>query len=244
MKTKSKDVKKRRGLLKGMRKAFFRRNNQQQHESSEAPKEMESSEVPEVMIPNTIAILPRSESTRSIFSAISCTSEFPTMPKCRSIMTSSVPSLFEIPETESESSVSNNSTSKVLSSSPQKCVKNPLCLTETKFFKTLVEHSLEDMDMKDNGSIGKNEFYSGLLLIHISIAKYAGFIACTPPTHELAFSFFENLNVKKTGLISKEEYVRAMATLSSRIITRVAIQWIILIMILPVYISYRSVYPL
>jgi len=116
MKTKAKDSKKRRRLLKGVRRTIFWRDNHQQQQSSE---------LPEITIPTVISIPANSSSTNSLYSAISCTSEFPVVAKCRSIMTSTLPDLFEIPETDSESSVSNSSSFKMLLC-PQFSIQN-LC---------------------------------------------------------------------------------------------------------------------
>ena len=90
------------------------------------------------------------------------------------------------------------------------------------------------MDTDKTGSIDKKEFYSGLLLIHIHIAKYAGMAACKPPSCDDVYSIFEDFDVDSSGKLDKKIFADVMAILSSRILARVAMQWLILLVIIPI----------
>jgi len=51
-------------------------------------------------------------------------------------------------------------------------------LTRSKPFKTLVDKVFKACDTSKTGDVSKNELYVGLLLIHITLARYAGPAAC------------------------------------------------------------------
>lgn len=103
--------------------------------------------------------------------------------------------------------------------------------TRTKYFKELVEESFESVDPNKTEFVGKNEFYAGLLLIHLNLSKYAGIAACKPATCERVYSVFDDVDVDRVGALTKTQFNEAISILSLQILQRVAIQWSVMILI-------------
>ena len=69
---------------------------------------------------------------------------------------------------------------------PSCLLDNGNVMTRSKAFKVLVDKTFESMDIANKGEIDKVELYAGLLMIHLTIAKYAGPAACYVRHHSFA----------------------------------------------------------
>jgi len=202
-------------------------------------------------MPNEIQFLV--DSAVSVYSVVSGASELP-QPRGRSLMTSMM--ILELtPDTESDASIctprtpiskclipidDRQATSRSTRSQRRNSFKHTY-LTETKYFKNLTEWSFLNMDLNKTGFVDKKDLYSGLLLIHLTLTKYAGIAACKPATCEHVFSVFDDLDVDCLGTLDKRQYQTAMAILSSQILQRVAIQWsTIILLVVPIILQYLT----
>jgi len=216
---------------------------------------LSSSSTRSMSMPHEIQFLVNS--AMSVYSAVSGASELPE-PRGRSMMASMLPDLSTDTESEASFFTHRSPLSKCLNpvkesqslprSPPPPCTNNILYphLTKTKYFKELVEECFRNLDTNKNGFVDKKELYSGLLLIHLSLSKYAVIAACQPPNCEHVYSVFEEVDVDCTGILNEYQFKEAIAVLSSQILLRVTIQWSIMILIaIPLmlhYLSYKFLY--
>jgi len=191
-------------------------------------------------MPNEIQVLV--DSAMSVYSAVSGASELPE-PIGRSMMCSMLPALTM--DTESDASIftqktptpacltpieENQATPLSIRPPRRDSLKHPY-LTKTKYFNDLVQWSFDNMDPKKTGYVDKKDLYSGLLLIHLNLGKFAGIAACKPANSEYVYSVFDDLDVDCLGTLDRCQYQNAMDILSSQILRRVALQWSIMILI-------------
>jgi Ca2+-binding EF-hand superfamily protein len=83
-------------------------------------------------------------------------------------------------------------------------------LTRTKAFQRLVAWAFSACDNDKTGEINKSELYAGILLVHVTLAKYAGAAACYPPTRQVIDELFEASDTDKSGTILEEEFTQIM----------------------------------
>jgi hypothetical protein len=85
--------------------------------------------------------------------------------------------------------------------------------------------------------VSKDEVYSGLLLVYINIARYAGPAACDPPSRFIVDTLFDACDLDKSGNISEDEFVTIMIILSSQLTWRTAMYYAFLILMLPCFVD-------
>lgn len=106
-------------------------------------------------------------------------------------------------------------------------------ITRRRFFRNMSVKAFHDMDTDGNGGVDENELYTGLLLIHLELAKYAGPSACTPPSREVVKSIFASMDKDDSSTINEHEFIDIMVILCSEIATRIVIQWLLTIFLVP-----------
>jgi len=225
---------KRKRILRKMSKIMFRRKKKRTKEQFEFEQQQNFETCTKSSMPMEIDVSPNCEGG-SVYSAVSGASGLPD-PKGRSMMTSILPDL--LTDTESETSIVSPTNRDLFSfhTSENQSHNNykESFLANTKSFKDLVDWAFDTMDTGKTGSIDKKEFYSGILLIHIHLAKYAGIAACKPPSCDDVYSIFEESDVDSIGTLDKKTFADVTTTLSSRILARVAMQWLMLLVIIPI----------
>lgn len=105
--------------------------------------------------------------------------------------------------------------------------------TRTKTFRKLCQWAFNACDTSKTKNLSKDELYSGLLLVYLNIAKYAGPAACYPPSRSVVDNLFDACDVDKSGGICEEEFVTIIIILSSQMTWRIATYQIFLISLLP-----------
>eukprot|EP00555_Chaetoceros_dichaeta_P006196 CAMPEP_0198252544 /NCGR_PEP_ID=MMETSP1447-20131203/3038_1 /TAXON_ID=420782 /ORGANISM="Chaetoceros dichaeta, Strain CCMP1751" /LENGTH=287 /DNA_ID=CAMNT_0043937841 /DNA_START=100 /DNA_END=963 /DNA_ORIENTATION=+ len=243
--------KRRRRSFKKVIKVVFKRKKQlmlQAQPTVVTKPSSSSASIRSLSMPNEIQVLV--DSAMSVYSAVSGASELPE-PIGRSIMCSMLPELTM--DTESDASIftqktptpacltpieENHATPLSIRPPRRDSLKHPY-LTKTKYFNDLVKRSFDNMDPKKTGFVDKKDLYSGLLLIHLNLAKFAGIAACKPANCEYVYSVFDDLDGDCLGALDRCQYQNAMAILSSQILQRAAIQWSIMILfVVPVMLQY------
>ena len=105
--------------------------------------------------------------------------------------------------------------------------------TRTKAFKKLCQKAFKACDTSNSGRLSKEELYSGLLLVYINIAKYAGPAACYPPSRKVVNDLFDACDENESGDICEQEFVSIIIILSSQMTWRIATYYLFLILMLP-----------
>ena len=105
--------------------------------------------------------------------------------------------------------------------------------TRSKNFKKLTDWAFKTIDADGSGQVDKKELYTGLLMIHLKLATYAGPAACRPATREYCEKIFDQMDVDKSGELDREEFTEVMQIVCAQVFTRVAIQWTMTLMIVP-----------
>jgi len=111
--------------------------------------------------------------------------------------------------------------------------KSSTYLTRTKWFQKLCKWAFVVIDHDKSGTIGKDEMYTGVLLIHLNLAKYAGYSACRPPTRKVVEGIFDKMDDNKSGQIDESEFIEIMVVICSHIATRIALQYFLIFLIVP-----------
>jgi hypothetical protein len=111
-------------------------------------------------------------------------------------------------------------------------------LTRTKFFQNLVSYTFDIIDSDKSGSIDKKELYTGLIMIHLKLAAYAGPAACRPASKEYVDNMFDTLDQDRNGTLDKEEFTILMTILCSQILSRVILQISMTVVVVPIMSQY------
>ena len=105
--------------------------------------------------------------------------------------------------------------------------------TRSKNFKKLTDWAFKTIDADGSGQVDKKELYTGLLMIHLKLATYAGPAACRPATREYCEKIFDEMDVDKSGELDRGEFEEVMQIVCAQVFTRVSIQWTMTLMIVP-----------
>jgi len=106
-------------------------------------------------------------------------------------------------------------------------------LTRTRFFGNLCNSIFHYVDDDGSGTIDEKELYSGLLMMHLKLATYAGPAACKPLSREKCHHIFVKMDVDGSGALDREEFRAIMMVLCSNVLSRVLAQWVMTLMIVP-----------
>mmetsp|Transcript_23982 Transcript_23982/g.43370 ORF Transcript_23982/g.43370 Transcript_23982/m.43370 type:complete len:345 (-) Transcript_23982:179-1213(-) len=111
-------------------------------------------------------------------------------------------------------------------------------LGRSKYFRQLCKWAFHEIDTDNSGEVDEKELYSGLLLIHLKLATYAGPAACRPVSHEYVSKIFKKMDEDNSGSLDETEFLEVMKLLCSSILLRVTIQWTMTLMIVPLLAQY------
>lgn len=79
-------------------------------------------------------------------------------------------------------------------------------ITRSYHFKKLCRYVFDICDKNKTGAINSTELYAGVLLVHLTLAKYAGPAACYPASRETVEELFKASDDDDSGGIDKEEF--------------------------------------
>ena len=105
--------------------------------------------------------------------------------------------------------------------------------TSTKMFRRVTSWAFKVCDSNKTGTINQAELYAGVLLVHVTLAKYAGSAACYPPTREKVDELFVTADQDKSGDIDEKEFDYIMVILFNQIAGRICMYYGFLIVIAP-----------
>jgi EF-hand domain pair len=116
---------------------------------------------------------------------------------------------------------------------PGKTFNGYSLLTRTKAFRKLTKWAFTICDTKKDGAIGKAELYSGILLVHIQLAKYTGVAACYPPTFQVVSDLFDAADDDQSGTVDENEFEQILIICCGQITSRIVVYYTIIIMLVP-----------
>jgi hypothetical protein len=111
-------------------------------------------------------------------------------------------------------------------------------LTRTKSFRRLTKWAFVQCDVSGNGKLTKTEMYSGILLVHLELAKYAGAAACYPPTKAVIDQLFDASDDDTSGFIDEDEFIKIMVICCAQIASRIVVYFAILVFLANVLAKY------
>lgn len=111
-------------------------------------------------------------------------------------------------------------------------------ILRSKWFERLVSYVFDLVDVDQSGKICKKELYAGLILVHLKLAAYIGPAACRPASREYVEEVFDTLDVDGSGFLSRKEFRVAMTIFCSQIVSRVLVQIVMTLMIVPCVAKY------
>jgi hypothetical protein len=106
-------------------------------------------------------------------------------------------------------------------------------LTRSKAFANLTKWAFDQIDDDGSGQVDKKELYTGLLIIHLELAKYVGAAACRPMPRSQVYELFDKLDADHSGTLSKEEFASVMVIMCSQLLTRVIVLFGSTLMLVP-----------
>jgi hypothetical protein len=89
------------------------------------------------------------------------------------------------------------------------------------------------LDTDSSGSLTPDELYSGVLMIHLELAKYVGPAACKPPSRTVVGDLFWEFDADDSGTLDKEEFCNLTIILLSNIMGRILFQFSMTIALVP-----------
>ena len=105
--------------------------------------------------------------------------------------------------------------------------------TRSNMFHKLVHWSFQQCDMNCTGHIQKEELYTGILLVHLQLAKYAGVAACYPPSRPTIYKLFDASDHNQSGYIEEIEFTNIMIVACTQITSRIIVYYLIIILSVP-----------
>lgn len=106
-------------------------------------------------------------------------------------------------------------------------------LTRHKYFKSLVKWAFSVCDADKTGTIERDELYTGVLLVHLRMAKYVGAAATFPASKETVDKLFDTSDIDKSGTIDEEEFSKIMVVCCGQVASRIVIYLALLLFIVP-----------
>lgn len=110
---------------------------------------------------------------------------------------------------------------------------NTSVLTRSKAFARLTEMAFSVCDNERNGRIGKSDFFAGVLLVHMELAKHAGAAACFPPTREVVDKLFDACDSDSNGELDIAEFRRALVISCAQIASRMTVYFSLMVLVVP-----------
>ena len=106
-------------------------------------------------------------------------------------------------------------------------------ITRQRWIRRRIHRIFSQLDIDGSGSLDSAELYSGVLLIHLELAKYFGPAACKPPSRSQVTSLFHQYDTDRSSTLSRPEFTSLCVLLLSNIAGRVAFQLLVTIALLP-----------
>ena len=106
-------------------------------------------------------------------------------------------------------------------------------LTRTMFFQNLTNHAFDMVDTDHTGVVDEKQLYNALLLIHLKLGMVAGQAACRPLSRERSRAIFQTFDIEEHGYLNRQEFGKVMVLMFSNVLFRVAVQWTMTILIVP-----------
>ncbi|CAB9500308.1 expressed unknown protein [Seminavis robusta] len=118
--------------------------------------------------------------------------------------------------------------------SEEEVVQTGNMFTRSKMFKSMVKWAFSICDDDKSGEIGKDELYTGVLLVHLYIAKYAGAAACFPATRATVDKLFDASDADNSGSIDEQEFATILVVTCGSIFSRVLLYFALLLFVSPI----------
>jgi len=106
-------------------------------------------------------------------------------------------------------------------------------LTRSAAFRRLTKWAFAQCDTDGTGGVNQTELYTGIILVHLQLAKYAGAAACYPPSRAVIDSLFEASDDDKSGKIDENEFTQILMVCCAQITSRIFVYYAIIIMLVP-----------
>ena len=136
-----------------------------------------------------------------------------------------------VPTTSTQQSTNHPSASAATLPATGGCTGN--MLTRSNVFHKLVHWSFQQCDTNCTGHIQKEELYTGILLVHLQLAKYAGVAACYPPSRPTIYKLFDASDHNQSGYIEEMEFTNIMVVACTQITSRIVVYYMIIILSVP-----------
>ena len=106
-------------------------------------------------------------------------------------------------------------------------------LTTSRAFKSLCKWAFNVCDKDHKGFIDKIELYAGMLLVHLTCAKFAGPAACFPPRRKEVERLFDAADSDKSGGLNLDQFNTVLTVVCANITSRIITYYTILIVVVP-----------
>mmetsp|Transcript_55858 Transcript_55858/g.135323 ORF Transcript_55858/g.135323 Transcript_55858/m.135323 type:complete len:235 (-) Transcript_55858:538-1242(-) len=106
-------------------------------------------------------------------------------------------------------------------------------ISQLRPFQFVLKKAFQICDKNNSGRINKDEFYVGVILLHLNLAKYAGPAACYPPTRKVCEQMFDAADSDKNDHISQQEFEHVLRVLFAQILFRMVVYYGVLILFVP-----------
>ncbi|GKY97004.1 hypothetical protein MPSEU_000659200 [Mayamaea pseudoterrestris] len=107
-------------------------------------------------------------------------------------------------------------------------------LTRARFFQSMIDNAFEEVDTDHSGLVDETQLYNALLQIHLKLGVYAGPAACRPLPRSRCQAIFDKFDIDENGFLDREEFGKVVVLMFSNVLFRVAVQWSMTILIVPV----------
>jgi len=107
-------------------------------------------------------------------------------------------------------------------------------LTHTRAFQTGVSKAFAICDHSGDGKVDENELYTGLILVHLELAKHAGPAACFPPTRAVCDRHFAESDRDGSGYINRAEFHYIVEILCADILSRMFVYYLLIVLCVPI----------
>ena len=106
-------------------------------------------------------------------------------------------------------------------------------LTRSNFLRKRMVKIFTVLDTDGSKSLSTAELYTGVVLLHLELAKYFGPAACKPPDRQVVAAMFFKFDSDGSKSLDIEEFCSLMIILLSNILSRVLFQFFMTIMLVP-----------
>lgn len=116
---------------------------------------------------------------------------------------------------------------------PENEVGKANILTRSKAFQKLTKEVFRVCDQDKTGKLSKAELHTGILLVHLNLAKYAGAAACYPPSRAAIDNLFDACDSDKSGFIDEKEFESILVRCCAQITSRILVYFTVIVFLVP-----------